>query len=209
MSIRYGIALIPEPSFTARVYRARQLICGQYACWAAEMHMLHLTVADFFSCPEEVVGDVDTALAKVAEKSGRETPQFAMSHLGVATFPGVAGNIFLDFATSGRSEAVYLLHRAVMSHLEEVPGVVPDQRYAGDNYWPHITLMQRANLPPAVFDGAVEFANAVTKDLQVPDTAHAWQLALARFESDAAGDDWDDGRWAADLRWQLVNTYRL
>ncbi len=28
MSVRYGIALIPEPGFTARVYRARQLICG-------------------------------------------------------------------------------------------------------------------------------------------------------------------------------------
>ena len=42
MSIRYGVSLLTDPDFTARLYRARQLICGQFACWAAEMHMVHL-----------------------------------------------------------------------------------------------------------------------------------------------------------------------
>jgi len=42
MSIRYGIGLALEPAFTSRAYRARQLICGQYASWAAEMNMVYL-----------------------------------------------------------------------------------------------------------------------------------------------------------------------
>ena len=37
MSIRYGIELVFDPAFTARVYRTRQLVCGQYGCWAADV----------------------------------------------------------------------------------------------------------------------------------------------------------------------------
>ena len=48
MSTRYSISLLPDPDFTARAYRARQLICGQYACWAAEMQMLHMPLSDYF-----------------------------------------------------------------------------------------------------------------------------------------------------------------
>ena len=48
MSIRYGVSLLTDPDFTARAYRARQLICVQYACWAAEMQMLHMPMSDYF-----------------------------------------------------------------------------------------------------------------------------------------------------------------
>ena len=69
--------------------------------------------------------------------------------------------------------------------------------------------MQYASLPPAVFDDAVEFARAVVADLQVPSKTRAWRLLLLRFESAAAGDDWSGGRWAADLRWDLLASHPL
>lgn len=209
MSVRYGIALIPEPAFTARAYRARQLICGQYATWAAEMHMLHLTVADFFECPEGNVGDLDLELARIAEQTRGAVHQFEFTRGGVATFPNVRGNIFLDLATAEKSQPLYTLHNDVIDGLERVPGVVSELRFARDAYWPHITLMQRGELPPAVFQAAVHFSGVVVHDLQIPTTTTAWQLTLTRFESDMAGADWDDGGWAADLRWTVLNSYPL
>ena len=209
MSIRYGVALVPEPTFTARVYRCRQLICGQYASWAAEMHLLHLTLADFFGCTDAAVETIERGLAELAEELRQGEPQFALPQRGVGTFPGVAGNIFVDFSTDTGSDAVYALHEAVTGLLQRTDGVTPDLRFAGENYWPHITLMQQATLPTSVFDSAVEFAGAVVQDLQVPERTRAWQLILVRFESNAAGDDWDNGRWAADLSWRIVGSYPL
>ncbi len=209
MSVRYGVALIPEPAFTARVYRARQLICGQYATWAAEMHMLHLTVVDFFECPEANISELDGELARIAAGTQGAVPQFEMTSSGVATFPNVSGHIFLNFSTADRSDPIYCLHRDVTAGLSRVTGVVCDLRFAGDAYWPHVTLMQRADLPPAVFAAAEQFAAAVVDDLQVPRVTTAWQLTLSRFESDMTGADWDDGGWAADLRWKVLNSYPL
>ena len=216
--MRYGIELVPEPSFAARAYRARQLICGQYGSWAAEMLMVHLTVADFFQCPDSAVGAVATGLARIAAQSHTVAPRFNLSHQGVATFPNMIGTIFLDFThpngyLGARSPSsgppIYTLHHNVIDLLQNTPGVVPGLRFAGSNYWPHLTLMLYANLAPTVFEDAVQFARAVVVDLLVPATTQAWRLMLVRFESNAAGDDWDNGRWAADLRWSLLSSHPL
>jgi 2'-5' RNA ligase len=214
MSIRYGVALIPEPSFTARVYQARQIVCGQYASWAAEMHMLHLTLVDFFQCPDSAVEWVSTGLAKISEGARRRAPRFPLVSRGVSTFPGITGKIHLDFTVSDNpiernQRELNILHDEVTGLLEQTESIAFDLTPAGSNFHPHITLMEYANLPPAVFDAAVEFARAVVRDLQVPNNTRAWQMVLVRFESEAAGNDWDNGRWAADLRWQLVAAYPL
>ena len=214
MSIRYGVALIPEPSFTARVYQARQIVCGQYASWAAEMHLLHLTLVDFFECPDATVEWVSTGLAKISEEACRRVPRFPLVSRGVSTFPGVAGNIHLDFTVSANpternQRELNILHHEVIGLLEQAESRVLDLKSASENFHPHITLMEYANLPPAVFDTAVEFAGAVLRDLQVPNHTRAWQMVLVRFESETAGGDWDNGRWAADLRWQLMAAYPL
>ena len=77
------------------------------------------------------------------------------------------------------------------------------------NYWPHITLMQYAKLPSAVMADALEFARGVVDDLSVPESTTAWRLLLVRFQSQAAGEDWSGGRWAADLSWEIVSSYPL
>ena len=219
MSIRYGISLIPEPRFTARVYRARQLICGQYASWAAEMHMVHLPLLSYFQCPENQVESLDSALATVAA-DWLAQGGIPLAHGGVGdeyNATGATGDIFLDFdaaksASQSGENTIHPLMEAVVGKLIEsgsVPALEMSPELESENYPYRIALMQHANLPPAVFDSAVAFAQAVVNDLEVPANTTAWQLALIRFESDAAGEDWSGGRWAADLRWQLVNNHLL
>jgi 2'-5' RNA ligase len=209
------VALVPDPSFTARAYRARQLICGQYGCWAAEMNLVHLTVADFFQCDENSVDALDARLGRVAQESHRTRANFELQNRGVATFLEASGHIFLDFtvppdaATSSRLRHLNVLHHNVTEVLRQSGGVVPDLRSTAESYRPHLPLMQYANLPPGVFADAVEFARAVVSDLQLPQTTRAWRLMLVRFESNAAGNDWAGGRWAADLRWNVLASYFL
>lgn len=208
LSVRYGIALIPEPAFTARVYRARQLICGQYAAWAAEMHMLHLPLAGYFQCTEDAVTSVSAGLERVARQvaAGEGVP---LAHRGIATHPDVTGHIFLDFACTGATEGLDRLHHNVTGLLQQTRGVTADPRFTGENFRPHISLMQYASLSQSVFASAVEFARQVVRDLEVPDVTRAWQLVLVRFQSEAAGDDWDQGRWAADLSWESLASFPL
>ena len=209
MSVRYGILLVPEPSFTARAYRARQLICGQYGAWAAEMQMVHLAVSGFFQCPDSTVAALEAGLAGLSAQSRRDAPQFSLSHQGVAAIPGDQGNISLDFASESGSVPLNDLRGNVVSVLDQMPGVVHDPQANGPIYRPHLPLMQFARLPADVFSDAAEFARAVVADLGVPSTTNAWRLPLLRFHSEAAGDDWSAGGWAADLRWEPLSSHPL
>lgn len=209
MSIRYGIGLSLEPVFTSRAYRARQLICGQYASWAAEMNMVYLTVAGFFQCPETEVAAVDKRLSAIAAGSQQKEAQFPLSHQGIGASTVETGHIYLDFATPGGQPALDTLIGTVADMLKATMGVATELPESGVAYQPHLPLMQYASLPSAVFDDAVEFARAVVADLQVPFETRAWRLLLLRFESAAAGDDWGGGKWAADLRWDLLASHPL
>ena len=214
MSVRYGVVLVPDPSFTARAYRARQLICGQYASWAAEMHPVHLPVADFFQCDVNSVPALEAQLGRAVQHIQRTHRGFPLAHQGVATLPGADGNIFLDFTVPGNPpqrnlRTLGVLHHSVVDTLRQTSGVVADAGVVEENYRPHLPLMQYANLPAPVFADAVEFARAVVSDLQLPQATKAWKLMLLRFESNAAGDNWDGGRWAADLRWNALTSYSL
>ena len=206
MSIRFGILLIPSPSFTARAYRARQLICGQYGSWAAEMHMLHLTVAGFFQCSEAALAEVEAGLRAAAEKSRQREPRFSLHHQGVT---GASGNIFLDLSGPPRPEALHKLHGDVVDLVRRISGAVLEMEHAEGDYWPHVTMMQYAKLPSAVMADALEFAQGVVDDLAVPESTNAWRLLLVRFQSQAAEEDWNGGRWAADLSWEIVSSYPL
>ena len=241
MSIRYGISVIPQPRFTARIYRARQLICGQYASWAAEMHMVHMPLIEYFSCPDDLVQSLENgleAVARAARDAFRDSFRepgpgdgIALAHRGVAAAPGDSGNIFLDFIAEeasrrGESDTVQTINQlrdAVVETLGQVYGAAshPDMermRIDRRNHPLRIALMLHANLPSPVFASALAFAQSVVADLEVPEASTAWQLVLIRFESDAAdaaGADWGDwgnwnrGLWAADLRWQVINSYPL
>ena len=206
MSIRFGVLLIPSPSFTARVYRARQLICGQYGSWAAEMHMLHLTVAGFFQCSEAALAEVEAGLRIAAEESRQREPRFSLHQQGVT---GASGNIFLDLSGPQRPEALHKLHGDVVDIVRRVSGAVLEMEHVEGGYWPHVTMMQYAKLPSAVMADALEFAQGVVDDLAVPESTNAWRLLLVRFQSQAAEEDWSEGRWAPDLSWDIISSYPL
>ena len=101
------------------------------------------------------------------------------------------------------------LRTDVLELLGQVYGVNTGNVPSSDEYRPHISLMQHGELPPTVFESALAFADAVVRDLEIPTETRAWQLVLLRFESDAAGEDWSQGGWAADLRWNLLASYPI
>ena len=206
MSIRFGVLLIPSPSFTARVYRARQLICGQYGSWAAEMHMLHLTVAGFFQCSEAALAEVEAGLQIAVEESRQREPRFSLHQQGVT---GASGNIFLDLSGPQRPEALHKLHGDVVDIVRRVSGAVLEMEHVEGGYWPHVTMMQYAKLPSEVMADALEFAQGVVDDLAVPESTNVWRLLLVRFQSQAAEEDWSEGRWAPDLSWDIISSYPL
>ena len=117
-----------------------------------------------------------------------------------------AGHIYLDFALPASNSALANLQGSVADLLERTAEVATE---TGNENRPQLPLMLYARLPEAVFNDAAEFARAVVADIQVPSSTRAWRLLLLRFESDAAGDDWSGGRWAADLRWELLSSNAL
>ena len=210
MSTRYGVELIPAPDFVSKVFRARQVICGQYASWAAEMFMVHIPVSGFFRCDDESVTQVALELARVAQKNRRQKSPLSCG--GVNVFDDETSTIFLDFKLRDNRGTQYVmgLHNDVMDLLESTPGAEQDRETARDNYWPHLPLMQQATLTPALLEEAVQFADGVVRGRAILDaTTDPWKLWLVKYESDAANDDWNEGSWARDLRWTIVESFSL
>ena len=105
MSVRYGISLILEPSFTAGLHRARQVICSQYGCWAAEMHAVHLPLTGYFPCPEAVAPSVVAGLERVAAEFCSRSSLIFLARRGLAAAAGDRGSIYLEFAEAGNPPA--------------------------------------------------------------------------------------------------------
>ena len=215
MSIRYAVSLLTDPDFTARAYRARQLICGQYACWAAEMHMLHMPMSDYFPLDADGAGANEAQLAgdleRLADRYRRVSPRFPIFNRGITTTRTSEsdGNIWIDFSPEVVNESLYRLQSMVADLLERNPAVGGSRHVFSPDFPPQIPLMSHADLPDSVFDGALDFARAITDDLKVSQITRAWRLAITRFESNAAGDDWSGGRWANDLSWRAIGSFSL
>ena len=216
MSTRLGIELVVEPAFTARAYRARNIICGQYASWAAEMHMLRMSVVSYFQCSDSVVDLLAHGAARLAEESRKRSPRFSINCRGVAQGRnengeggdgGERNNLYLDFLQTDPNHPLTVLRREAMTLLEGLPGAVSPPE--DGVYHPKINLLEHANLPSAVMADAFDFAKGVAVDVGVPTVAPAWRLVLLRYHSEAAGDDWGHGAWASDVRWEYVSSYVL
>lgn len=209
MSIRYAVLLIPHPACTARAYRARQIICGQYGSWAAEMLMVHITLSGFFPCPDSSVNDLTAGLNTIASESRSGFPEFGLSHRGVSSHPDKPGNLFLDFTPQDPANPLRVLHERIGALTGDLADPVDPRDRAGDQPGMFLPLMQFAALAPSLFDDAVVFAKAVVDDLDVPGSTTAWRLILARFQSQAAKGDWNQGGWATDVSWELIASYPL
>lgn len=227
MSVRYGVSLLLDPAFSAGLHRARQVICSQFGCWAAEMHSVHVPLTAYFHCPDEKV----PALAAALESSVLDAPEpLNPAHPEPVERPAVLrqpvsadaseGSIYLPFVPAhpgpgeGRSDdlgsiqtlqtiqTVQTLQGRVADALARVDipisqAQAPPLRFA---------LLQYGGLPAPVFGSAVRFAAGVVDGLRLPDHATADGLALFRYHSQAADADggWERGGWAPDLSWAIV-----
>lgn len=209
MSTRYGIFIVPQPEFTARAYKARQIICGQYGAWAAEMLMVHIMLAGYFPCSDAGIEPLDLALGKLATAGLGASGQITLDCRGVAAADDLPGTLYLDFGPLNHDDSLKALYGNIVDlvkgYSETGDGLFP----AAEDFKLRLPLMQFAGLPASVFSDALEFATGVVTDIGLPESTHAWRLMLARFHSQAAGESWASGSWAADISWELLSSYPL
>jgi 2'-5' RNA ligase len=215
MTVRYGISIIPEPTFTARVYRARQLICGQYGAWAAEMQMLHMPLIEFFDCTSSSVDLISEGLDRIAKNIRDTARRFPLVSRGVSYYEQINNDVFLEFTVAedpidSRQKHLNDLWYKVLELVESTNGaVIPDANNLKLQYRPHINLMQLALLTDSVFQSAVTFSESIVQDLEIPNSTRVWQLQFIQYESTADVESWDRGAWASDLSWKVLESYSL
>lgn len=208
MTVRYGISLFLEPAFTAALHRARQVICSQYGCWAAEMHSVHLPLTNYFPCPEEEVPSLAAALEKVAEDFRSEYPGAYIVRSGTLADTQEKGSIYVPFA--GESDSILEPRAADLLQAEVTEVVSRLNLSVGGKLVPlDFALLQYSGLPDPVFESAFRFAEGVVEGLQLARRVGLSELVLFRYESAAAGEDWEAGGWASDLSWNIVNCFPL
>jgi len=208
LSTRNGISVTLEPAFTAGLHRARQVICSQYGCWAAEMHSVHLPLTGYFPCPEAEVPSLATALEKVAGDFRSEYPDAHVIRAGTLAYTPENGSIHVPLA--GAEKSLSESREVELLQAEVIEVVSRFNLSLGGELLPlEFALLQYSGLPNHVFQSAFRFAEGVVAGLQLPTRVALSELALFRYESTAAAEDWDNGAWAADLSWQIINTFPL
>ena len=216
MSIRYGISLTLEPSFTAGLHRARQITCNQYGRWAAEMHAVHAPLTGYLRCREGAVPSIEASLEEIAAGFRDSSPGAFVGRQGITAEAGNRGNIYVELADAGGGitgggtgpgpgrQPIARLRSQVAATLAQHNLDAPAE---GDHL--RFALLQCADMPSPVFDSAVRFAEGIIDGVGLAARGRVFDLALFRYESYAAGEDWEGGGWSADLRWQVVNSFPL
>ena len=200
MSIRYGLDLVLDPSFTARAYKTRQIVCGQYSAWAAEMQMLRMRLSPFFPCPDVRFAAFASQVTEIARETATVEP-YDLKRADIVADRAING-VVMQFESPGP-----LLD--LQGRLMDAARTHSPDASVSEQFLPSIILLEYGSFPEAILSDAVEFAAGVASGLEVPDSATPWRLLLTRYVSNAAGDDWSSGRWAADLSWQQLHSHPL
>ncbi len=199
MSIRYGIDLVLQPSFTAKVYKTRQIVCGQYSAWAAEMQMLRMALTPYFPCPDDRLPILASQVESIADETRSQQPCL-LRRSRFAADPAMNG-VAMEFEAPA---ALFELQRKAMEAAQSHSAGLQAEPFR-----PRIALLEYGAFPEAILPDAVEFAEGVASGLEVAQTATPWRLLLTRYSSEAAGDDWSGGRWAVDLSWRQLYSHAL
>ena len=185
------------------------------------MHMAHLPLIDYFPCPDGLVATVDARLEQAVEDFNKDDRPARLSRQPVASVLDESGHLYVPFVDDSEDPSrrrgtgfAGVSDKTIRQLREDVVGVVGEVTGA-DAGWQgealripvRFDLMQFADLPPRVFQSAASFAAGAVDGVDLPGSTIPVEMVLIRFESDAAGEDWNSGGWAADLRWQIVNAY--
>lgn len=199
MSIRYGIDLVLQPSFTAKVYKTRQIVCGQYSAWAAEMQMLRMVLTPYFPCPNDRLPVLASQVESIASESRSQQPCL-LTRAGIVADKAMNGVVMEFEASTELLDLQRMVQGAAQSHSDGL---------LAEPFSPRIALLEFGAFPEAILPDAVEFAEGVASGLDVPQVATLWRLLLTRYSSEAAGDDWSNGRWAVDLSWHQLSSHAV
>ncbi len=200
MSVRYGIDMVLQPSFTAKVYQTRQIVCGQYSSWAAEMQMLRMPLTPYFPCPDDRLSLLTSEVVGIARETGTREP-YILSRRDIVADLTMNGIVMQFGAPAPLLDLQNKSFAAAQNHSAAL--------YPAESFRPRIALLEYGVFPEAILPDAVQFAEGVASGLEMTHTALPWRLLLTRYSSEAAGDDWSNGRWAADLSWQQLASHRL
>ncbi len=200
MSIRYGIDLVLQPSFTAKVYQTRQIVCGQYASWAAEMQMLRMALTPYFPCPDHRLSILAAQVESAAIETRSQQP-YLLRRSGIVADPAMNG-VVMEF--DAPAPLFDLQRKALAAAQSHSAGLCLPEPFR-----PRIALLEYGVFPEAILPDAVEFAEGVASGLDLTEMAFPWRLLLTRYSSEAAADDWGNGRWAADLSWRQLYSHAL
>ena len=200
MSVRYGIDLVLQPSFTAKLYQTRQIVCGQYSSWAAEMQMLRMALTPYFPCADNRLSILASQVESIASETADKKP-YMLRRTGIAAVPS-ANSVVIEFEAPA---PLFELQRKAMEAAQgHASGLYPSEPFR-----PAIALLEYGTFPEAILPDAAQFAEGVASGLEMPEMAPPWRLLLTRYSSEAAGDDWSNGRWAADLSWRQLSSHPL
>ena len=204
MSTRYGIELVFNPEFNSGIYRVRQLVCGQYGCWAAEMHMLRMSLAPYFECPEDGLADLNREISQAAEDSRSRNPSMILPRTGIST-DDASRSVFLHFGDP--DGALGSLRQMAVDAVGRVGGAkIPG---FAQEFAPRVALLEYGDVDPAILADAAEYAGGAATSVDLAMMGTAWRLLIVRYSSEAAGDDWSNGRWANDVSWKQLHSYPL
>jgi len=172
------------------------------------MHSVHVPLAGYFPCPEQEAASLSVILGKIVEEFRGESQEAFLTREGTVAETEDKGSVYLAFADgdgpASEGGAVGTLRADIAEALSRlnlvVGGEAPALRFA---------LLQHSGLPADVFRSAARFAEGVVNGLELPGKVAVAELALFRYESAAADEEWSQGSWASDLTWRICNSYEL
>lgn len=200
MSVRYGIDLALQPSFTAKLYLTRQIVCGQYSSWNATRQMLRMPLTPYFPCPDDRLRSLEAQVESIARETADEDSYMLSRRILAADIS--TGTVVMEFEAP---EPLFELQRKAMEAARRYsPGL-----HLSKPFRPCIALLEYGSLPEELLLDAARFADGVASGVDMTEMALPWRLVLTRYTSEAAGNDWSNGRWAADLSWEQLHSHRI
>ena len=200
MSVRYAIDLVLEPAFTAKVHQTRRIVYDQYSSWAAERQIVRMPLTPYFPCPDSRLPTLEAQVESIAQETASKKSYLLKRSDILAVIP--TNSVVMEFEAS---EPLLELQRKALEtaqHYSEGPSPSTPFR-------PCIPLLEYGELPEAILLDAAQFAEGVASGVDMTAMAMPWRLLLTRYSSESAGEDWSNGRWAADLSSRQLHSHRL
>ena len=159
-----------------------------------------MPLTPYFPCPDEQLPILEEQVEVIALETWEEG-SYMLRRSAIVADTSLNGLAMVFEAPEPLFE---LQRKALAAGQHHFPGL-----YLSKPFLPCIALLEYAGLPEATLIDAAEFAEGVASGLDMTEMAMPWRLLLTRYSSEAAGEDWSNGRWAADLTCRQLHSHRL